>query len=508
MICIFKCPSCGDQMKYSIEKQMLVCGTCGSEMKVSEYDIESVSYEGGVKMGEGVNQYQCPSCNAIVFTQDYSAKMKCAYCMTELAAFGNGEGELSPEKVIPFKIDEKGARNAFYRWWMSKETMPEYVEEKMKPEFHHIYVPVWLVDAEVTSVVSARVEKEYRSENPGRIENMSDFSRIYKEELKRSAAELNPFVTRIIKTHFDRIPNNASTNFSMERFHGIEPYDYKELEDFTAAYLSGHNAERYCFEPKDVMSASLARAEKFGVQQCKKQVMAYAGLGAKTSVMATGSDAKPEEVLYALVPVWICNYHYKGRRHLVYINGQTGKADGTILVESGKEGRETAGVFAANLVLWYAVALLVLMLLDIGSRFNIFVVPTAFFSMIVSLSEYSGKKFNKNAVKMNSQKGLFGEEEIEFRRKLKLDVKRNIILRFIVGILIFCADIMIYSGLAAVFPKLLSNNNAFAILLGVIASAIMSCLFMMKRKKELLVKEEVEYSDYLEPCGTEVLRES
>ena len=44
-------------MKYSIEKQMLVCGTCGSEMKVSEYDIESVSYEESMEVIDYIQSY-------------------------------------------------------------------------------------------------------------------------------------------------------------------------------------------------------------------------------------------------------------------------------------------------------------------------------------------------------------------------------------------------------------------------------------------------------------------
>ncbi len=506
MICIFKCPSCGDQMRFSIEEQKLVCDTCQSMISVEEYDMESVSFDGGMKMDAGVNQYQCPSCNAVVFSADYSAKMKCAYCQSELAAFGNGEGELSPEKIIPFRIDEKGAKQCFYKWWMSHESMPEYKEEKMKPTFQNIYVPVWLVDAKVDACMTATLsrkgirneEEQYSMMTPGQV---------FEAERKQIQREKKYApVIREIEVVYDKIPNHASYNFSKDRFHGIEPYNYEELEDFTAAYLSGHAAERYYFEPKDVIPDTIKRVRKYGETQCKRQIMAYAGLEHNVQFFGEKISAKPEEILYALVPVWVCNYYYKGKRHLVYINGQTGKADGEILVEGAKSGREKAGIFCANLALCYAICMLFFAFWGIGSSHPLskMCMPVVIIAILSIMGPDSlGGILSKMAAGNESLKMA---EDIEFRRRLKLDVRHAIVGRFIGAIAVFFLAIIVRSFFTFATAHSLASYNFISICLGSLMAAVATAIFIKKRRAKLMEKEEVEYTDYLEPSSVKVLK--
>ena len=51
-------PSCGDQMTYSLEKQCLVCSTCGAEIDADEYNTDDITYEGVRQLEEGISERQ------------------------------------------------------------------------------------------------------------------------------------------------------------------------------------------------------------------------------------------------------------------------------------------------------------------------------------------------------------------------------------------------------------------------------------------------------------------
>ncbi len=53
MICIFKCPGCNGSMTFDIEKQMLVCQSCGTEIDAEAYDEKQIVFEGGQEYGGG-----------------------------------------------------------------------------------------------------------------------------------------------------------------------------------------------------------------------------------------------------------------------------------------------------------------------------------------------------------------------------------------------------------------------------------------------------------------------
>ena len=64
---------------------------------------------------------------------------------------------------------------------------------------------------------------------------------------------------------------------------------------------------------------------------CKEDIKADPEGGDIIDLNHVECDVTPSEIVYLLVPIWVCKYTYHGKKRYVYINGQTGKVDGEVL---------------------------------------------------------------------------------------------------------------------------------------------------------------------------------
>ena len=111
----------------------------------------------------------------------------------------------------------------------------------------------------------------------------------------------------------------------------MEPFDYKELQEFKPEYLSGFYSERYNMTSDLVESRAKAKMQEDAQKMLHDSYSGYSSvrkLGENISV--TGS-----EVNYGLLPVWKYDYTYKGKEYPFYVNGQTGKLVGTDFQSKG-----------------------------------------------------------------------------------------------------------------------------------------------------------------------------
>lgn len=347
MICVFKCVACGDQMHYSIRRKMLVCDTCSAECEIENYEIENMTYEGSAELSNDIETLSCPTCGARVSILEGSAKLRCSYCQSELAAFGVHKKEYSPEKIIPCKLTYQEARVKLGTWWMNHETMPKYDEKKLKIKFQDIYVPVWLINADVSSSSKAIVAP---------FDYFGD-SHLPKVQVKKTYT-----------SKFSLVPFDASCHILDEQFYNIEPFHYAEMVPFTPSYLSGHAAEGYHFEPHHILPRAIGRLKGFAKEQCRDFLEQDLRGGNVDEYLYEETDVTPTEMIYALVPIWVCSYVFQGKKYNAYINGQTGKVDGTVLFAGNK--------FRNNVILYGVLSLL----LAVAVSFMMAVFILVFFS--------------------------------------------------------------------------------------------------------------------------------
>jgi hypothetical protein len=139
-------------------------------------------------------------------------------------------------------------------------------------------------------------------------------------------------IVRDMDINFDKIPVDASIGMPDDVMDLMEPFDYKELQEFKPEYLSGFYSERYNMTSDLVESRAKAKMQEDAQKMLHDSYSGYSSvrkLGENISV--TGS-----EVNYGLLPVWKYDYTYKGKEYPFYVNGQTGKLVGTAPISKAK----------------------------------------------------------------------------------------------------------------------------------------------------------------------------
>ena len=538
MVCVFRCPGCSSNMTFNAEKQKLECTACGTEVAVEEYNAAEITLDGGQKCGDDMSSYRCPGCGAEMLTENLQVTCNCSYCGTGMAVFGGGEEKVMPEKVIPFSVTEEQAFNYFCKWWTDHDTMPEFNRNKMKLEMHPMYLPVWLLDANVHTDMSAIVS---------RMENIDELANIYRNVDRnimmgsRSAIDRisdkekvtrRYLIRKAIKSKFNGVPTNASYHFSSTRFQGIEPYDYSKLQDFSAAYLSGYPAEQYSVEMRDVVPKTIKRVLDFGEDQCRTYIL---GSGVGISEIETDVDVlgtvELREACYALVPVWICSYVFGGKKRMVYVNGQTGKADGDIVVQ--KDRTKIDYILLLLISVWEYLGILVLghafLAPMIGGMSAITGLATGlavgkyfsgmFFCMLICLAlqyvpiKNSGRRRRYTHYSPAELQRMDMYDDIEYRKMDKKDPKKVSIRKFIIGTVLFFAGIIWYASEASAVQKLnpgytLSAVFPMLLLISVIFGAATTYVFMRNYLQEQTKQEVAEYQDYLKAANTVILESS
>jgi len=465
-------------MRFSIDKQMLECSTCGSVCEMDNYDMNNVSYEGAVSLEEDVRKFHCIACGAKVTIKQGDANAKCAYCQSEMAAFGEGDDVIAPEKIIPFKLNEDAARIKLFGWWTEHTTMPKFDINKLKISFKDIYVPVWMANANAVTEMSARIQ-------PFGNNIMTPHNNIRK----------------VIDSNYRLIPFDASCHIQDEQFNNIEPFNYSEMTEFHAGYISGHMAEVYQNGPQITLPRVIRRVKDFATKMIKEDIETDTKGGEILSINHHECDVTPSELIYLLVPVWVCRYEYEGKKQYVYINGQTGKVDGKVLFTGRIHELRIIEYGLSALFVGLGTAFFISSLFVGGIRAldrNIYHVCVFFIYFFKQLKESYGTDKNGK---------LSSREEIQLRQGMKVTASNGIVSNIIVAFIIGILDLAI--TLPAVYTTgSLATCISITIVLGLIITGFMTYGFARKLTNYETFTKSTRYIDYIKASDSrELVRE-
>ncbi len=475
MICIFKCVSCGDKMIFSPEKQAMVCPTCGSVCEMDAYDMADVTYEGAKSLEDGLRVLHCPGCGAKVSAKQGNAKIECGYCDAELATFGEGEDTLCPEKIIPMKLSEDDAKAKLITWWNKHGTMPELDLKKLKMSFTDMYAPVWLVYTDAYTDIQAKVR--------------AIVGDVYK------SVELNRGIRKIVKSRYERVPFDASCHIQDEQFYNIEPYSYGEMVDFNAGFLSGHMAECYHNGPETTLPRVIGRVKDLAINYCKEDIKSDPEGGDIIDLNHVECDVTPSEIVYLLVPIWVCKYTYHGKKRYVYINGQTGKVDGEVLF-ANHNYEMNIGMYSVSC---FISALSVLLL---GTSVFFGGVTSFFISLIAAVIFILFAYVQMNRwMGVDNRAQISVNEEVQLRHGMKVNTPAYCI---VYGVVAFVAAIFDFQ---MVIPRLVHNGNLTnCLIVSVVASLIISATLIVSFSKKLMSFEtyikKTRFVEYIKASET------
>lgn len=331
----YKCPYCGGEMVFKPEQQKFGCDYCGSYFEEAEIakmyeEMNKIAEdtadpnartlgdesdfpdfgEEGSEFSEQTRLYTCDSCGAQIIAEETESATFCYYCHNPVILAGRLTGKYKPNFVIPFSVTKEKAVDDFKSWCKKRWFLPGDFKSKQQLEkMSGVYVPFWLTSCNADARFSCIGEKR-RSWSSGdyNITEISEFA------VKRSGSFT-----------FERVPADGANKIEDALMNAVEPYNYKEMRDFSMQYLSGFMAEKYDVEWEQVINRTKARIHEGCKQKIHETITGYSSTKAeKMDVSYRNVDRE-----YALMPVWFMHYSYGGKNYDFAMNAQTGKLAGT-----------------------------------------------------------------------------------------------------------------------------------------------------------------------------------
>lgn len=300
---IYKCKNCGGNAVYHPDKKSMYCPYCDG--------VDSEEEQAGASITS------CMSCGAPLEIEEFTSACKCQYCGCYIILDERVENEYEPHMIIPFKISKEKAVELLKQEFKTRFfTPPSFLDEATLDGLEGVYVPFWMYDYYATYDYTGTGTK-VRTWRTGNTEHVE--TSYYK-------------VVRKMEADFDKIPVDASNVMKDDLMDLMEPYDYRALEAFRKKYMSGFIGERYNQGMMELEPRAQKKAKIDADQLLKESLGGYNTLRAENQHL----NLQRQTANYALLPVWVYHYSYKGQKYDYHVNGQTGKVLGKTPIDKNR----------------------------------------------------------------------------------------------------------------------------------------------------------------------------
>lgn len=371
----YKCPSCGAPMKFDISSQHMVCSFCSNDYdleyirsnfkevtdeKLSDFDwVERTKFVWEPDEIQKLAEYSCPSCGNNILTGSASAVANCPFCGHDIIISANFEGDIRPDKVIPFKKTAKDLADAYRRNISHSRYIPkEFLDKNVTDKIIGLYIPLWLYSCSCSST-----DKDH--------------------------------CTVKLKIKDYPIPG---TQMDRDLFYIIEPFDYAEAEDFTGSCLTGFYASRYTIGAESAMKAANEDIKKLCADVAATDPRGFYDprKAFRDCVMTE------QELTYYLVPIWLMKIRYRGGSYTFAMNGQTGEFTGSRIPYNRRHLRDYLLIYLLLMIITLAASFLLINSLtdDKAFAFQTTILLPGFFGGAINLvtADNIQRKLFKNAI--------------------------------------------------------------------------------------------------------------
>ncbi len=316
-----KCPGCGAKITFNPKIQKWDCEYCDSKFSLEEMQQYNNASSAKANKKKKINKdkklekmdvYSCKNCGAEIMADETVTATFCVYCGSTAILKDKIEDGIAPTLIIPFKKVREDAITAFTNLTKRKILTPkEFKDIKNIEKVAGVYIPFWTYD------LLADGNMTFLSTDT---RMWSDYNYNYTETSRYN-------VNMYGKLEYSKVLADASTRFADDLMDSLEPFDLSDLIEYNHAYLSGFLAEKYDVSEDD----GFARATERTMKTCKELVEAK--VKHQSNVLETNNmNITKVDSGYIMLPVFMVNINYKGKKYTFAMNGQTGKLVGNIPV--------------------------------------------------------------------------------------------------------------------------------------------------------------------------------
>jgi len=337
-----QCPSCTGPLRFDAKTNLLVCDYCDNKFSVEEIDkLYNEKINESTKKGMDSEEsrfqaqatgttifktYTCSSCGAQLFCDEVTVATSCPYCGNPNVIAGKFNGGEMPDVVIPFKMEKKQAVEALKKFYKGKKLLPKvFSAQNHIEEVKGVYVPFWLFSGNADAKVLAEgTRTKVVMTSKEQITTTSHFN-----------------VVRRGNIPFEKVPIDASKKMDNSMMDSLEPFNYKDMKDFSASYLPGFFAEVHDDSADNCKKRLEYRMKNTATDVLLDNIKGYENVDCKGSEINLNLTEKPK---YAFFPVWLLSTKWKDENYLFAMNGQTGKMVGRLPVDYFKFFRILFGI--------------------------------------------------------------------------------------------------------------------------------------------------------------------
>ncbi|HQV93154.1 MAG TPA: hypothetical protein PLA27_10860 [Anaerolineales bacterium] len=320
----FMCPKCGGRMSFSPDGGSLTCEYCSRNQKFTaqpgtanekDFIIAMATARGH---GKPLNQqvFHCEGCGCEFILPPTQISTTCVYCDSPYVVnWESEEGLLAPDGVIPHAFDQQRAIKYLVEWVEKNKIKPDVGAGSPRPLPRGVYLPLWTFDL------------------GGEIKYVGEMYENDKGIFGQPTPEMRmKRVSNSYPVQINDLPIPAARKLSGVFQQLIPTFELRAVKPYEAGYLADWPAEVYDIP---MAEASLdARAQ--ALAKYKRELPALVNQVNITSTSSAGMVV--ESFRLTLLPVWMTELPFGGRKHLVLINGMNGE------VKSDLPGKESGGL--------------------------------------------------------------------------------------------------------------------------------------------------------------------
>ena len=301
-----KCQSCGGTLRFEPNKQMLVCDYCNNEFKIE--DIQNKDKE-NEEYCHNLNECRCQSCGASMVIDANIASSTCVYCHSPITITSKLEGEIKPDKIIPFNYDIEQTKKIFLENVKKRKFIPKsYFNKEQLNNIQGIYYPFWIVDIDLSANATFSATK---------VSTWSNGSYRY---TKTSYYNLD----RSGDIHLEDVSSCAIKNVNKKMLEGIFPYPKDKHLDFNKSYLVGYKSHKRDLSKEDIHDDIYAKIKEYSIEQLQSNISFYNTINVKSY----NHNIHKDSWSYVFVPIYLLTYTKKDKTYTYAMNGYTGKVYG------------------------------------------------------------------------------------------------------------------------------------------------------------------------------------
>jgi len=318
----FKCPSCGSFMVHKIGTYNLECVSCKTTKaidatlhKSNKEPVDKYNYKTTNPINKEVD---CPGCGANVEFIEFELSKCCPYCKTPLVT--TTVNQLPPNAILPFVIEKKEAKDIFKKWlgslWFAPNSLSNLLDFEHK--FDAVYIPYFSFDASTYSNYTGARGDAYYVEVVRNVYVNGKMQRVTQMERRIRWSNVSGSVSR----NFLDILIVAKSDIP-ETIQKIYSYDLNMLLDYNPSFLSGYKSSEYNIE----MQQCYSMAKDYMKNIIYRDVLWDIG-GDEQKVYNINSRYSNEQFEIVMLPMWISNFDYKGKKYFITVNGVNGEIIG------------------------------------------------------------------------------------------------------------------------------------------------------------------------------------